>query len=318
MHDITYVDFNGANANHSFDIEVGQNSNNWYINLWKDNVSYCAELGLRLTNGSFFSFARSNCVATPRKSESNRRDEIWMEVKSDGSTAGCVHGSSAKAALAAGEKEKLYAPDKTGARAADAGKVKRDPQAEHRKRKRILLTEDDVRKYYSRLSPFLKEQIYQGLKKKLENEVRRIYKYSPADTASKGTADEFALRGMKSGEFYKRIVQGSSAELTIRGASESLAGAPGGASEQVKGDRKRKFFFELDAELIVYGRTEPDAMVRHGDKPVKLREDGTFTLRFAFPDGKIPLDFVAESSDGVEKREIRTSAERARTIRIPV
>ncbi|MCX5687566.1 MAG: Rho termination protein, partial [Candidatus Omnitrophica bacterium] len=56
--------------------------------------------------------------------------------------------------------------------------------------------------------------------------------------------------------------------------------------------------------------TEPDAEVRLGDKKVDLRPDGTFSMRFALPDGKINLPFAATSSDKVETRKITTNVER--------
>jgi len=40
--------------------------------------------------------------------------------------------------------------------------------------------------------------------------------------------------------------------------------------------KERKFWFQLDAELIVYGATEPNARVTLQGEPVKLRPDGTF------------------------------------------
>lgn len=74
--------------------------------------------------------------------------------------------------------------------------------------------------------------------------------------------------------------------------------------------RKRGFWFVLDCELILYGATEPDATVTLQGKPVKLRPDGTFALRFAFPDGKLVLDTHAFSSDGIEERIITPMVER--------
>jgi hypothetical protein len=74
--------------------------------------------------------------------------------------------------------------------------------------------------------------------------------------------------------------------------------------------KKRGFWFVLDCELIVYGATEPGATVTLGGKPVQLRPDGTFTLRFALPDGKIELDAHACSADGLEERIIKSVVER--------
>jgi hypothetical protein len=74
--------------------------------------------------------------------------------------------------------------------------------------------------------------------------------------------------------------------------------------------RERKFWFQLDAELIVYGATEPDARVTLQGEPVKLRSDGTFTMRFSLPDGRQIVPAVATSADGLEERTIVLGVER--------
>ncbi|HOE69290.1 MAG TPA: DUF4912 domain-containing protein [Candidatus Omnitrophota bacterium] len=103
----------------------------------------------------------------------------------------------------------------------------------------------------------------------------------------------------------------SSAELRklmeerLKGAisSGSGAGLVSSMASPVK-IKKRGFFFWLECELIIYGGTEPDATVTMQGRTVKLRPDGTFTLRYALPDGKFTFDCHAHSSDGVEEREI--------------
>ncbi len=74
--------------------------------------------------------------------------------------------------------------------------------------------------------------------------------------------------------------------------------------------RERKLWFQLDAELIVYGATEPNARVTLQGEPVKLRPDGTFTMRFSLPDGRQIIPAVAASADGVEERTIVLAVER--------
>ena len=74
--------------------------------------------------------------------------------------------------------------------------------------------------------------------------------------------------------------------------------------------RGRKFFFQLDAELIVYGATEPNARVSLQGEPVKLRHDGTFTMRFSLPDSRQIIPAVATSPDGIEERTIVLAVER--------
>ncbi len=74
--------------------------------------------------------------------------------------------------------------------------------------------------------------------------------------------------------------------------------------------RQRQFWFQLDAELIVYGATEPNARVTLQGEPVKLRPDGTFTMRFRLPDGRQILPAVAASADGLEERTTVLAVER--------
>jgi len=72
----------------------------------------------------------------------------------------------------------------------------------------------------------------------------------------------------------------------------------------------RKFWFQLDAELIVYGATEPNSRVTLQGEPMKLRPDGTFTMRFSLPDSRQIIPAVATSPDGVEERTIVLAVER--------
>ncbi len=74
--------------------------------------------------------------------------------------------------------------------------------------------------------------------------------------------------------------------------------------------RQRKFWFQLDAELIVYGATEPNARVTLQGEPVRLRSDGTFTMRFSLPDSRQIIPAVATSADGIEERTIVLAVER--------
>jgi uncharacterized protein len=83
-----------------------------------------------------------------------------------------------------------------------------------------------------------------------------------------------------------------------------------GSGGLMPGGKARKFWFQLDAELIVYGATESNARVTLQGQPVKLRSDGTFTMRFSLPDGRQIIPAVAVSPDGVEERTIVLAIER--------
>jgi hypothetical protein len=70
------------------------------------------------------------------------------------------------------------------------------------------------------------------------------------------------------------------------------------------GEKPKGFWLKADTELIVYGATEPDARLTVQGKPVALRPDGSFSLRFYLPDGKQEYPIHAVSNDGTMEREI--------------
>jgi hypothetical protein len=75
-------------------------------------------------------------------------------------------------------------------------------------------------------------------------------------------------------------------------------------------DRHRALPFEVDAELIIYGSTIAGATVMLGGEPVKLRPDGSFTIRLALPDKRQVFPVVAQSRDGMRQRTTVVAVER--------
>lgn len=72
-------------------------------------------------------------------------------------------------------------------------------------------------------------------------------------------------------------------------SSHSLSSHSLGQQPPAVRARQRDFWLVADAELIVYGATEPDAKVTLQGHPVQLRPDGTFTARFSLPDGELTI-----------------------------
>jgi hypothetical protein len=72
----------------------------------------------------------------------------------------------------------------------------------------------------------------------------------------------------------------------------------------VGGEFPEGFWFNVNAELVIYGATEPDARVSIGGRQIRLRPDGTFSYRFALPDGayELPIDAVATHGDARRAR----------------
>jgi hypothetical protein len=73
----------------------------------------------------------------------------------------------------------------------------------------------------------------------------------------------------------------------------------------------REFFMHLNAEVIFYGGTHPDAKVTIAGKEIMIRPDGTFRYHFVFPDGEFEIPITATSPDGVETRRGVLRFERA-------
>ena len=104
-------------------------------------------------------------------------------------------------------------------------------------------------------------------------------------------------------ELVRRQLQGESSSWS--GALVSMPSSFGASWSSPMGgmEKRRGFWFNVNAELIIYGATEPDATVTIGDRKIKLRPDGSFSFRFSLPDGNYSLPAVATAADGEESRE---------------
>jgi len=201
IYDISYIHFNGKNAHRFFDIDVGFDATNWYIDTGSPGRSWCVDIGLLLADGRFIMIVRSNIVHTPLAGPSWITDEEWM------------------------------------------------------------IPEDMFARLYGMGFGFGKS--------------------SPVGKAWQ----ERMRRALFSGVL----------------ASPGMASM---ASPVKKIPKQRKFWLVVNTELILYGATEPDAKVSVQGKEIKLRPDGTFSLRYALPDGKQVIPVRGEAADGLEERTI--------------
>jgi len=91
-----------------------------------------------------------------------------------------------------------------------------------------------------------------------------------------------------------------------------------GVGADASSSHRSELTFDVEAELVVYGRTKPDAHVSLAGQPVRLREDGTFAVRKSMPDKRQVLPIVAGSRDGLEQRTIILAIERNTKVMEPV
>lgn len=130
--------------------------------------------------------------------------------------------------------------------------------------------------------------------------------------AASGGYEVVAGEGGGSAEMRRMLEARLEEQLSSEGVSSF------GSGELMPDQKERGFRLRVATELILYGSTEPDAKVTIQGKPVKLRRDGSFTARWALPDGTIEIPVVAVSSDGVEERTIDTDVKKKSNEKEPV
>jgi len=114
---------------------------------------------------------------------------------------------------------------------------------------------------------------------------------------------------------WRRVARGSEAfhereDLLGRAAGDQASGVgpwASGRNESGIGGvapRQRLFWLVADAELIVYGATDPAARLAIGGEEVPLSPDGTFRIQVPFRDGQQVYPIEAVAADGEQKRNI--------------
>jgi hypothetical protein len=118
--------------------------------------------------------------------------------------------------------------------------------------------------------------------------------------AAAGAFSSFGLAGSSS---WGGALGAFGSELTSWSGSSSWGGSPAGGLN-------RGFFMHVNAEVIFYGGTDPNAKVKIAGFPLHLAADGTFRFHFRLPDGEFEIPIVAESPDGAETRSATLRFER--------
>jgi hypothetical protein len=111
---------------------------------------------------------------------------------------------------------------------------------------------------------------------------------------------------------WRRLGRGSEAFHELESGAEGGLNASGaglwasGRNESGAGmaPRQRAFWLVADAELIVYGATDPSAKLSIGGEEVPLSSDGTFRIQVPFRDGQQIYAIEAVAADGEQKRNI--------------
>lgn len=86
----------------------------------------------------------------------------------------------------------------------------------------------------------------------------------------------------------------------------SMMGQPGSQMgvQPPAAEKQKGYWLQVQTELILYGSTVPGSQLTVQDVPVELAGDGSFSLRFALPEGFHILPVHAVSPDGDDERTI--------------
>jgi hypothetical protein len=260
FHDVTYMDFDGTNAQSHFDVPIDLSAGNWYVSLWSSEKSYCADIGALAASGRFEIACRSNFVQTPRAEPSPHYRPEWLHVEELGMPSGPLPMTATVAAPQSGDTA-------------------------------LPVIEADVREYYDELvatsgssdgrqtapaeppasvppAPFVAEPPVDGI--------------HDAPTAAPSGRETHRAQPAAADAPEAVPRHGSPAYQAHREArlpeTVSSFGSGGWApTGQPAVDLK------LNAELVISGRAQPGQTLQVNGQWLTVNADGTFSLRLALP-----------------------------------
>jgi hypothetical protein len=256
-------------------IEINPEARNWYVPVAHPNTAYVAEIGFFENGGAWHRVVQSGVAVTPA-------DALAADATADFAT---VPAHLTFERLLDLVKEKMLEGESlisALARIAGEGRLEFRPGmaptwTDEQKRLLAALLGDTL---IERLG-LGSEEIDQLLRKQLQ---QKLYSESASGL---------------SGAFLETLGPTTSSLFSGIGASWS--------AQPFSVKRERGFFLHVNAEIIFYGGTDPDATVWIDGKQIKLSADGTFRYHYKLPDGDFAIPIVAQSPDKVEQRSATLS-----------
>ena len=275
IYDVTDIDLN-VQAPHSIQEYVcDELAREWYLPMPVSDRDYAIDVGYRTADGRWLVLARSASVHVPPVFPSDWVEDVFVTIPWDQSLRGQTFAT-------------LVPPAKKVIKGAP------NPQYDE-----VFNLSEAAEA--QRIAGSLFGSMHQVSEESLSSFIfpSGVGSWATVPTASgigAVTASGIGM-GMSMGEVPEFI-------------TPSGAGLGFSASVPNREQTPRKFWLVADAELIVYGATEPDATVTIGGRPIKLNADGTFRFQMSFQDGVIDYPIMAVAVDGVQTRSIHMNFER--------
>lgn len=288
------------------EINVPRESNSWYLAVGEADARYIVELGI-YKRGKWSAIIRSGAVITPRNSLGGLgADPVFANIPFHATFQQLVEKLRSEMREGESLAEAIARLQKSGTM--PLGQLS---AAQHIYLEALLatdlgsLTSGDLGRFLS--SPGA--SLFSGGFIPTSWGAGASWSEAPGGMSS-GFAELFGILGASwssAGAWSSPLSSWSS------GIMSSWSGASWGSESSWLSSWRtapRGFFMHVNAEVIFYGGTHPDAKVTIDGKPIALRPDGTFRYHFVFPDGTYEIPIVATSPDGVETRSAMLRFER--------
>lgn len=347
VYDVTDILFNGFNAHSSFDIEINDMANNWYIKVPEPNRSYCVDLATYNEAGGFQLIARSNSALTPRDGLSEQVDEEWgaaaeqldelnrisadyksAEIAdrnvpgpelSSGGVYGLSSGALSSGALSSGE---------LSSGVLSSGELSSWGGSSEQFSSGALYNLSSGELY--NLSSGQTAELSSGALYNLSSgELAGLSSGELAELSSGGiytlSSGELSSGALSSGELSSGALSSaalSSGELSSwGGSSEQLSsGAPVTGSSGTPGEAANwnpDLRLDVKSEIVIYGNAAPGSRITIQGHEVQVRPDGSFTARFAVPDGDQVIPIKTVSPSGRDEKQLTTMISKRTTVEKP-
>ncbi|XHX79714.1 MAG: DUF4912 domain-containing protein [Stenomitos frigidus ULC029] len=273
LYDVTDVELTHQSAHSLQQYDCEEMARDWYVPIPVSDRDYIAEIGYLTSHGQWLLLARSNPVRIPPVYPSEWLEDHFISLAWDDD----LRGSTLFELLSPAQRERTVAPD--------------SPLYEQ-----IFGMAQSTEALRVAGSLFGSMQHVTGSGQQIPSQAISSYVF-PSGVGMGAVPGAFGVPGF-------------AGVPTVSGLTMSGVGMSGIGFGAAMPLRARNFWLVADAELIVYGATEPDAIVTIDGRPIQLEPDGTFRFHLSFQDGVINFPIIAVAADGEQSRAIHMTFER--------
>jgi hypothetical protein len=269
-------------------VEIKPEARNWYVPVSSPGTAYLAEIGYNNNEGTFVSCVRSGPATTPPEGLAEEQPPTFATAPNKFSFEELLE--LVKGQMAEGESllEAVARITDSSVIAFRAGQ----PPTWTDEQRRILA---------ALVGGAMIDQMGLG-SAQIDDLLRKVI----MERLHSENASGFAA-------VWQRALYAPFAESSLFSGITSWSVGASWSAQPFSVRQERGFFMHVNAEIIFYGGTHPDAAVTIDGKRIQLNPDGTFRYHFRLPDGDWRIPIVAESPDKVEQRSATLSFERATT-----